>query len=216
MSIASFVRLSGCLAASGLIMSASLAATSAEDAVRQDIAAMMTGQKNQTDIDRTDRGVFLETRHCLDGKQSLMETMRGQLRVDQEDALLALFQRVLCARSDDGMGKLAVARFGDDVADPFQTGLAMYSGMLELGEWPIDWSDSGIGKSPRSEAFVSMLGLSADSPLSAVSRWEVLSPSHVRVWFGQFRQAPSDTMTYDFELRGKRWVWTSAVASTRL
>lgn len=211
--IVSFKLFLKSLAASAVLVSVAFAASPAENAVRLDIAAMMTGQ-SRTGVESTDRGVFLQTRHCVEGKQPVQDAMRGQLKVDHEDALLALFQRVLCAQADDDMS-LPLTQFGEDVAQTFQTGMALYSGMQELGEWPLDLIGDVPDQSPRDEAFINMLGLSVRSAIPAVSRWEVLSPTQVRVWFGQFRQAPSDTMTYDFELRDNRWVWISALSSTR-
>ena len=47
----------------------------------------------------------------------------------------------------------------------------------------------------------------AASPIGGVSLWDVQAPGRVRVWFAPFLHMPSDAMTYDFELRGGRWVW---------
>lgn len=216
MRINSLTWFSQWVVAGSLVASSSLAASSAETAVHRDIFNMLSGQ-SRTAVASTDQGVFLETRHCVKGKQPVVDAMQGRLKVDQERELLELFQSVLCAsRSPDGMGDLALAQFGERVADPFKTGMVIYMGMQELGAWPLDVVGDAADQTPRDQAVVSMFGLSPDSSIPAVSRWEVLSPTHVRVWFGPFRQAPSDAMTYDFELRDKGWVWVSALSSTRL
>ena len=66
------------------------------------------------------------------------------------------------------------------------------------------------------EAYISMLGLSPSSPIGGVSLWDVQAPGRVRVWFAPFRHMPSDAMTYDFELRGGRWVWVAGISSIRM
>lgn len=180
--------------------------------VLRDIGAMLSGAKSGSAIVRSDRGLLLETRHCIDGQAPVAAQLRGQLGVAHEAALLDLFQRILCARSDDSMGKLSIARYGEDAADSFGTGMTFYSGSKELGEWPIEIESH----SPRDEAYISMLGLTPNSPISGVSLWQTPSPGRVRVWFAPFLHRPSDAMTYDFELRGERWVWVAAVSSSRI
>ncbi|SSW63020.1 hypothetical protein [Achromobacter agilis] len=190
----------------------SLAQSSGQQSVLRDIGGMLTGAKPGDSVQRTERGLLLETRHCTEGQTPVSALMRGRLGIEQEETLLALFERILCARSDDGMGQLNIARFGGEAADPFATGLVFYSGSQELGEWPA----KPEGESPRNEAYISMLGLSPDSPIGGVSLWDVQAPGRVRVWFAPFLHMPSDAMTYDFELRGGRWVWVAGIASVRM
>jgi len=49
-----------------------------------------------------------------------------------------------------------------------------------------------------------------------VSLWEVTTPDSVRVWYAPFRVAPSVAVTFFFEHRGGRWVWTGASSATRI
>ncbi|MGE8686598.1 MAG: hypothetical protein ACN6PJ_05640 [Achromobacter sp.] len=205
--------LCGALIIAGLTAgSSSFAQSSGRQSVLRDIGGMLSGAKRDDSVQRTGRGLLLETRHCVEGQAPVSTLMRGRLGIAQEEALLALFERVLCARSDDGMGQLNIARFGGDAADPFATGLVFYSGGKELGEWPVEPE----GESPREEAYISMLGLSPASPIGGVSLWDVQAPGRVRVWFAPFLHMPSDAMTYDFELRGGRWVWVAGIASARM
>jgi hypothetical protein len=212
MRITTTLALSGALAIAGLAGTPSLAQPSGQQSVLQDIGRMITGGKADDAVERTARGLLLETRHCADGQAPVSTLLRGQVGVEREAALLALFQRILCTPSDDGMGKLSISRFEDDAADPFGTGLVFYSGSQELGEWPAQQES----ESPRDEAYISTLGLSPGSPVGGISLWDVQAPGRVRVWFAPFRHMPSYAMAYDFELRGERWVWVAAVSSVRL
>lgn len=166
----------------------------------------------KAELERIDRGLVLKARHCGGGSQTMQTALAGQLKVEAEGELLDLFQRILCAPSSDGMGKIEVERFGEAAADPFATGFAMYSDEHELGQWPVELEN----EHPRSVAFISILGLSPDSPIPGVSLWQVGGADQVRVWYAPFWDTPSDAMTYDFELREGRWVWVAAVSTTRI
>jgi|GEM_PF-2406783 len=183
--------------------------------VTNDIASMLSGTHSPAKAEKSDRGIFIDAVHC-DKETSLAKLLNGQTGMAQEAELAALFQRILCAESDDGMGKINVKQFAENAADPFLTGSVFYSGMQELGDWSVELEDDDKSLSPRGEAYISMLGLTTSGPLSSISLWQTLSPEHVRVWFASFRESPSTAMTYDFELQNNRWVWVSAILSLRL
>lgn len=151
-------------------------------------------------VEQTQAGPLVKGAHC-DGKQSLVARMlTWRLGVAEQDQLLSLFDRVLCAPTDDA-AEVVVARFGEDAADPFRSGQMRFTGRPELGGWEpgLHYTD------PRAAVSVSYAGLLLAQP--GVSLWEVKSSELVRVWYAPFRTAPEHAITFFFEFRGGRWVW---------
>lgn len=174
----------------------------------QDAARMLRG-KGQQGVEHTARGPLLKGTHCGRMQSRVMALLKGQVGVVAEDELLALFDRILCARTV-GAGEVAVASFGEAAADPFVSGATTYSGELEIGEWEPELQY----RDPRTAASVSYMGLMLSMP--GVSLWEVTTRDRVRVWYAPFRAAPSDALTFFFEYRAGRWVWVGASSATRI
>ncbi|HEY0660193.1 MAG TPA: hypothetical protein VGD21_02570 [Lysobacter sp.] len=177
-------------------------------AVVKDIADMLVGD-GKPSIEQTARGLFLQTAHCGALASRAVALLQERLAVPDADDLLQLFERIVCAKTDDDRS-IAVAQFGDRVADPIRKGLVTYSGDLELGGWEPELDSS----QPVSEARVSLIGMI--NPTSEVSLWEVKGNDEVRVWFAPFRVAPSDAETFFFEHRDGRWIWTGHSSAIRL
>ena len=66
------------------------------------------------------------------------------------------------------------------------------------------------------DAQVSMLGLNPDSSLASVTFWQVLSPEHVRVWYGRFKMAPSDGIIYEFKFEQQKWMLSKLWLTSRI
>ena len=174
----------------------------------EDAAQLLRGAPKRG-IERTAKGTLLKGDHCGRDQARTTWLLKGQTGVVAEDELLVLFDRILCARTGEA-GEVAVDAFGDAAADPFASGVTRYSGELEIGEW-----EPGLEyRDPRKEASVSYVGLMLAR--LGVSLWEVTTPDSVRVWYAPFRVAPSVAVTFFFEHRGGRWVWTGASSATRI
>jgi hypothetical protein len=158
-------------------------------------------------VEQTPKGPLVKGRHC-DASAKLAGMLTWRLGVVSQDELVGLFDRVLCARTGE-VGEVRVSDFGDAAADPFGSGQMRYSGQPELGGW-----EPGLQyKDPRANASVSYVGLTLDLP--GVSLWEVQAVDRVRIWYAPFRNAPAGAVTFFFEYRGGRWVWTAASAARR-
>lgn len=171
----------------------------------EDAAQMLRGS-GQRGIERSAKGPLLKGTHC--GRMRVTTLLRGQVGVVAEEELLGLFDRILCARIGEG-GEVAVADFGEAAADPFASGMTTYSGRLQIGEWEPELQY----RDPRAAASVPYVGLMLSMP--GVSLWEVTTQDRARVWYAPFRDAPSNALTFFFEYRGGRWVWTGASSTTR-
>lgn len=176
--------------------------------IAEDAARLLRGT-GQRGIERTANGPLLKGMHCGRVSTRVTALLKGQVGVVAEDELLGLFDRILCAQTG-GAGEVAIATFGEAAANPFASGTATYSGDLEIGEWEPELEY----KDPRAEASVSYMGLMLSMP--GVSLWEVTTQDRIRVWYAPFRVAPSDALTFFFEYRGGRWVWTGASSATRI
>ncbi|QSX79465.1 hypothetical protein [Agrilutibacter solisilvae] len=179
---------------------------------RRPFAPQAMGQQlfgaQKTGVEQTPRGPLVKGRHC-EGAHSLVGSMlTWRLGLAAQDDLLALFDRVLCARTGDA-GEVAVASLGDDAAEPFGSGHMRYTGKPELGDW-----EPGLQyRDPRTNATVSYVGLMLGQP--GVSLWEVLADDRVRVWYAPFRTAPAEAIVFFFEFRAGRWVWTAVSTARR-
>jgi hypothetical protein len=173
--------------------------------IAEDAAQLLRGS-GQRGVERTANGPLLKGMHCGRTSARVTPLLKGQVDVVAEDELLGLFDRILCTQAGD----VAVATFGDAAADPFASGTTTYSGRLQIGEWEpeLEYRD------PRAEASVPYAGLMLSMP--GVSLWEVTTQDRVRVWYAPFRDAPANALTFFFEYRGGRWVWTGASSSTRI
>jgi hypothetical protein len=178
---------------------------------RRPFAAQSLGRglfgAEKSGVEQTPAGPLVKGPHCGGAQSHVAAMLTWRLGVAAQDQLLALFDRVLCAPTG-AAGEVRVAMLGEDAADPFRNGHMRYSGQPELGGWApgLQYDD------PRATASVSYVGLLLAQP--GVSLWEVESAERVRVWYAPFRTAPAHALTFFFEFRSGRWVWTGASSAT--
>jgi len=185
-----------------------------EKAVYQDIGALLLGQSKDTQVTSTPDGVYIESLFCRKQTAPFSTLLKGQLAIQQDQALISLFQNMLCAPADAD-SQVSLSAFSNHIQDSLPFSLAPYMGMQELGHWSLK-DAIVLSNTPAKQVEVNMFGLNPRQVSSSVVFWQVISPTHVRVWFGMFKMAPSDAIIYEFKFKDQRWKLTHLWMSTRL
>ncbi|WP_436899307.1 hypothetical protein [Acinetobacter gyllenbergii] len=185
-----------------------------EKAVYGDIGALLFGQSKDTQVTSTPDGVYIESLFCRKQTPPFTTLLKGQLAIKQDQALISLFQNMLCAPADAD-SQVSLKAFSNQIQDSLPFSLAPYMGMQELGHWSL--KDSIVlSNTPAKQVEVNMFGLNPRQVSSSVVFWQVVSPTQVRVWFGMFKMAPSDAIIYEFKFKDQHWKLTHLWMSTRL
>ena len=184
-----------------------------EQEVIHDIGAMLLGGSQNPQLDVTDQGIYIEAQFCKKD-MALFPLLENKLNIQHEQKLITLFQQMLCAPRND-QAEVDLKPFVHHLHDPIAVELVTYSGMLNLGQWSLDDSIQLSAMSAQ-DAQVSMLGLNPDSSLASVTFWQVLSPEHVRVWYGRFKMAPSDGIIYEFKFEQQKWMLSKLWLTSRI
>ena len=185
-----------------------------EKAVYQDIGALLLGQSKDTQVTSTPDGVYIESLFCRKQTPPFSTLLKGQLAIQQDQAVISLFQNMLCAPADAD-SQVSLSAFSNHIQDSLPFSLAPYMGMQELGHWSLK-DAIVLSNTPAKQVEVNMFGLNPRQVSSSVVFWQVISPTHVRVWFGMFKMAPSDAIIYEFKFKDQRWKLTHLWMSTRL
>lgn len=178
-----------------------------------DIGTMLLGGSKNAQLDVTNQGIYIEAQFCKKDT-ALASLLENKLKIQHEKQLITLFQHMLCAPRND-QAEVDLKPFVQHLHDPIAVNLVTYSGMLNLGQWSLDDSIQLFAMSAQ-DAQVSMLGLNPDSSLASVTFWQVLSPEHVRVWYGRFKMAPSDGIIYEFKFEQQKWLLNKLWLTSRI
>ncbi|MCU4577664.1 hypothetical protein KTJ34_09485 [Acinetobacter courvalinii] len=185
-----------------------------EKAVYQDIGALLSGQPQGTQITPTRNGVYVEALFCRKQTSPFTTLLKGRLSIQQDQALLSLFQNMFCAPADKEE-QVSLSVFANQIQDPLPFSLVSYSGMQELGQWSLEEATL-LSTTPAKQVEVNMFGLHPRQVSNSVVFWEVLSPTHVRAWYGMFKMAPSDAIIYEFKFADQAWKLSHLWMGTRL
>lgn len=185
-----------------------------EKAVYQDIGALLLGQSKDTQVTSTPGGVYIESLFCRKQTPALTALLKDRLAIQQDQALISLFQKMFCAPADAD-SQVNLSAFSNQIQDPLPFSLATYRGMQALGHWSLNDSIV-LSTTPAKQVEVNMFGINPRLVSNSVLYWEVVSPIHVRVWYGMFKMAPSDAIIYEFEYADQHWTLTHLWSSSRL
>lgn len=185
-----------------------------KEAIVQDIESMLIGSSKESQISSTAKGIYVESKICDTESPSLTNLLKDQLKIKQEYALTHLFEQILCAPTDDDLN-IDLGNFSKNLAPSIPYNIVLYSGMQELGTWSLEKAQN-LSIMPSSEAQINMLGIHTSSSPSSVTFWQPLSSTHIRIWYGRFKMAPSDTMTYEFKFVNDDWKLTQLWMGSRI
>lgn len=183
----------------------------------EDLNTVFFGTSNQTQIQATPQatpqGIYVEHKYCKTPLKDLTE-LEKQLNIEQPQKLIQFFEEILCAPKDQE-GNVQLGHLAEHIQDPISTSIAMYMGRQDLGQWSLEDAQM-LASSAAQQATFGSLGLHIGGTRATFSFWQVISPTHVRVWYGPFKDSPSDAMTYDFQLKNQQWTLTQLWMSSRI
>lgn len=140
--------------------------------------------------------------------------LKDQLIIKQEYALTHLFEQILCAQTDDELN-INLSDFSKNIAVSIPYNLFLYSGLQELGTWSLE-NAQNLSIMPSTEAQINMLGIHTSSSSSSVTFWQTLSDTHIRIWYGRFKMALSDSLIYEFKFLNNEWKLTQLWMGSRV
>lgn len=185
-----------------------------KETIIQDIESLLMGTSKESQISSTAKGIYVESKFCDKESPSLTNLLKDQLKIKQEYALTHLFEQILCAPTDDELN-INLSTFSKNLAVSIPYNLVLYSGLQELGTWSLE-NAQNLSIMPATEAQINMLGIHTSSSSSSVTFWQTLSGTHIRIWYGRFKMAPSDTLIYEFKFLNNEWKLTQLWMGSRI
>lgn len=183
-----------------------MAATQAEKPLSSNsnpISSPTMAQEQDDVVHVTPRGIYVQSQHCHEDALALSILLKNQLKISKDQELITLFEDMLCATRDDD-GNINLGPFAKHIQNPIAVYMSTYMGMAKLGEWSLK-DAYHLSDLPAKEASISALGLFLGGSMQTVSFWEVLSPSHIRIWQAPFTESPSDALIFEFKFINKEW-----------
>ncbi|AXQ20799.1 hypothetical protein BEN71_01215 [Acinetobacter wuhouensis] len=188
-----------------------------EASVRQDIVSMLGGGSENSPVQVETDGVYVDSKVCKNSPSPLTVQLKDRLKIQQDQALIGLFQQILCAPRNDQLD-IDLTPFSANLYESIPVEMVLYSRQQELGRWLLDNNEFSVAFAPihKNQMKINLTGLNPNSSIPAVTFWQTLSPEHIRVWYGQFKMAPSDAIIFDFKFENKKWLLTYIWIGSRI
>lgn len=192
-------------------------AESVEKRIHQDIVSMLGSGPENSPVQVETDGIYVDSKVCRNSPSPLTVLLKDRLKIQQDQALIGLFQQILCTPRNDQLD-IDLTPFSANLYESIPVEMVMYSRQQELGRWLLDDNEFSVAFPPidKNQMKINLMGLNPDSSIPAVTFWQVLSSKHVRVWYGQFKMAPSDAIIFDFKFENEKWLLTYIWIGSRI